>query len=172
MEAAPRPAGELWSVAMAGPSMVWTSLCNSTPRGLATQLLCQSQSWGPGTCQGLDRRTSAWGLEVKLSELGQKWGLLAVTTAARGQSWTAQLRQRTLEWHLRGLLGSPWHTASPLPSSLPTHAHCPPARLAISFGFDTSYLSPPQSLHPPTYPSEALRVPNETEPLPDEIYYY
>lgn len=83
--------------------------------------------------------------------IGSEVGSLRVTTAARDRADSLAHAEKALGWQLRGPLGSPWHTASPLPPSLPTHAHCPPARLAISFCLDTSYLSPPPhlpDLHP------------------------
>lgn len=58
-------------------------------------------------------------------------------------------------WPLGGLWA---HAGTQLPlrfpSCPPPHAHCPPARSAISFGFDACYLSPPPDRHHPHAPTK------------------
>lgn len=115
---------------------------------------------GWGQARGLGQEDLSLGVRDEALGIGSEVGSLGSNNGSqRAERDSPAQAARALEWQLRGLPGSPWHPASPLPPSLPTRAHCPPARLAISFCLDTSYLSPPRQpdLHPPTYPDEASR---------------
>lgn len=154
---------ELRNLGHGKQSTAQSSSCDVTPSRTAAGL-------GEGQARSWERKTYLRRVGMKLEALGQKRGSLGHIHCPEDRAGQPSFRrQRHLSGISEGPSGSPWHTASSL-LLLPT---VPTSLLAYLFLFALTPPTCPPTRPPPTHiPQRGITVPNETEPLPDEIYYY
>lgn len=169
-QASAQRAPEPWT---RGHGRVQSSLCNATPSSTCHTAppsgFGKVSGLGEGQARDRERRTYLRRVGMKLEALGQKWGPLGPVNCPADGAGQPSSGSKGIEWHLGGLLGSRWHIASPL-LLLPT---MPTSLLAYLSLFALTPPTCPPTRPPPTHITQrGITVPNETEPLPDEIYYY